>query len=73
MKKRNRNTLASANDSDDESEKRKEKKRICRSMKSKDVAIGTRVDVYWPKDKKYYRGIMRAFDAKSKRPHVVRR
>ena len=40
-------------------------------MKSSDVAIGTRVDIYWPKDKKYYRGIVHAFDAKSQRRHVV--
>jgi site-specific DNA-cytosine methylase len=72
MRKRNRNfTLDSANASDDGSEKWKDKKRICRSVKDNDVAIGTRVDVYWPKDKKYYRGIVHAFDAKSQRRHVV--
>ena len=67
MRKRNRNfTLDSASNSDDESEKKRKKGGLCRSMKSSDVAIGTRVDVYWPKDKKYYRGIVQAFDAKSK-------
>ena len=72
MKKRNRNfTLDSANDSEDESKKKRKKNGPYRSMKSNDVAIGTRVDVYWPKDKKYYRGIVRAFDEKSQRRHVV--
>jgi len=40
-------------------------------MKSSDVAIGTCVDIYWPKDEKYYRCIVRALDAKSQRRHVV--
>ena len=31
---------------------------LCNSMKG-DGAVGMRVDVFWPKEKKYYRGIVR--------------
>jgi hypothetical protein len=43
---------------------------LCNSMKG-DGAVGMRVDVFWPKEKKYYRGIVNSFDADSQRHHVI--
>ena len=50
--------------------KKNENDTLCNSMKG-DGAVGMRVDVFWPKEKKYYRGIVNSFDADSQRHHVI--
>ena len=65
MNKDNRNTQRGDDDND-----KKENDTICCCMKGKG-AIGMRVDIFWPKERKFYRGIVHSFDANSQRHHVV--
>ena len=65
MNKENRNTQCSNDDSD-----KKENDTLCCCMQGIG-AIGMRVDIFWPKERKFYRGIVHSFDANSQRYHIV--
>ena len=66
MNKDNRNTQRG----DDDNDKKENDAIFCCCMEGKG-AIGMRVDIFWPKERKFYRGIVHSFDANSQRHHVV--
>jgi len=66
MNKDNRNTQCG----DDDNDKKENDTIFCCCMEGKG-AIGMRVDIFWPKERKFYRGIVHSFDANSQRHNVV--
>ncbi|CAL6337925.1 unnamed protein product [Bathycoccus prasinos] len=75
--KNGKNTRDDADDAEDDDDNnnnnnnnKNKNDTLCNSMKG-DGAVGMRVDVFWPKEKKYYRGIVNSFDADSQRHHVI--